>query len=153
MVARYPALPVELYENIIRDTGLDIRIAGGDAHNVVAASDFAVVASGTATLETAILGTPLVIIYKAKLLTYIIYKLVATIPFLGIVNIIANREIAPEFLQYDATPQNIADTIVPILSDEGKLKTMRKDLDSVRSSLGRPGASMRAALAIMPLLK
>ena len=153
IIAKYPALPSELYENAVKDSGLDIRIASGDTHNVVAASDFAIVTSGTATLETAIIGTPLVIVYKAKLLTYIIYKFVATIPFLGIVNIIAGREIAPEFLQYDATPRNIADTIIPILIDENKLKTMRENLGMVRSSLGGPGASMRAALAIVPFLK
>lgn len=153
VIARYPALPEDLYKNALRDCALDIRIASGDAYNVVAASDFAIVASGTATLETAIIGTPLVIIYKAKLLTYIIYKFVATIPFLGIVNIIADREIAPEFLQYDATPQNIADRIVPILLSENKLKVMREELATVKSALGDPGASMRAAQAIIPLLK
>jgi lipid-A-disaccharide synthase len=153
IIARYPALPSEIYEDAVRDSGLDIKIAGGDAYNVMAGSDFAMVASGTATLETAIIGTPLVVVYKVKLLTYIIYKFVATISFLGIVNIIAGREIAPEFLQYDATPQNIADRIVPILSDPNKQKTMREELEGVRSSLGAPGASMRAAQAILPLLK
>ena len=153
IIARYPSLPAELYENAVRDSGLDIRIVSGDIYNVIAASDFAIVTSGTATLETAIIGTPLVIVYKAKLLTYVIYKFVVTISFLGIVNIIAGREIAPEFLQYDATPQNIADTIVPILLNKNKLKTMREELGSVRSSLGAPGAGMRAAQAIMPLLK
>ncbi len=153
VIARYPALPEDLYKNTLRDSGLDIRIASGDVYNLVAASDFAIVASGTATLETAIIGTPLVIVYKAKLLTYIIYKFVATISFLGIVNIIAGREIAPEFLQYDARPRNIAETIVPILLSEKKLKAMREELAMVKSSLGVPGASMRAAQAIMPLLK
>lgn len=153
VIARYPALPDELYADVVKDSGLDIRIAAGDAYNVVAASDFAIVASGTATLETAIIGTPLVIVYKVKLLTYIIYQFVATISFLGIVNIVAGREIAPEFLQYDATPQNIADTVIPILLNERKLKTMREELVTVKSSLGAPGASMRAAQAIIPLLK
>ena len=149
VIAKYPGLPAGLYEDAVKDCGLDIRIASGDTYNVVGASDFAIVASGTATLETAIIGTPLVIIYKAKLLTYMVYKFVATVQFLGIVNIIAGREIAPEFLQYDATPRNISETVVSILSDEKKLKTMREELAGARASLGLPGASLRAAKAIL----
>ena len=153
VIAKYADLPMALYEETVKNSGLDIKIAEGDTYNVVAASDFAIVTSGTATLETAIIGTPLVIVYKAKLLTYILYKFVATIPFLGIVNIIANREIAPEFLQYDATPQNISETILSILADDKKLKAMREDLASVRSSLGSPGAGKRAAQAILPFIR
>ena len=153
IIARYPELSEDLYKDALRDSGLDIRISSGDTYNVVATSDFAIVASGTATLETAIIGTPLAIIYKAKLLTYIIYKFVATIPFVGIVNIIAGREIAPEFLQYAATPQNIAEKIIPVLLDEKKQKVMREELAQVKSALGTTGAGMRAAQAIMPLLQ
>ena len=153
IIAKYAGLSAGMYEKAMADSGLDIRIADGDTHNVVGASDFAIVTSGTATLETAIIGTPLVIIYKANILTYIAYKLVATIGFVGIVNIIANREIAPEFLQYDATPEKISQTVLSILSDEARLKSIRKDLADVRNSLGPPGAGMRAAKAIISLLK
>ena len=152
VIAKYPGLPAKLYEDAVKDCGLDIRMANGDTYNVVGASDFAIVTSGTATLETAVIGTPLVIVYKAKLLTYIIYKFVATVQFLGIVNIIAGREIAPEFLQYDATPRNISDTVVSILSDKKKLTAMREELAGVKASLGSPGASLRAANAVKLLL-
>ena len=152
VIAKYPGLPAKLYEDAVKDCGLDIRMANGDTYNVVGASDFAIVTSGTATLETAVIGTPLVIVYKAKLLTYIIYKFVATVQFLGIVNIIAGREIAPEFLQYDATPRNISDTVVSILSDKKKFTAMREELAGVKASLGSPGASLRAANAVKLLL-
>ena len=152
VIAKYPGLPMDIYGKALKNSGLDIKIADGDAYNVVGASDFAIVASGTATLETAIIGTPLVIIYKVRLLTYIMYNFVATIGFLGIVNIIAGREIAPEFLQYKATPENISRAIVSILADAEKMKSMRKDLNMVRNSLGSPGASLRAARAILPIL-
>jgi len=152
VIAKYTDLPMGIYEEAVKDSGLDIKIGSGDTYNIVAASDFAIVTSGTATLETAIVGTPLVIVYKGKLLTYLIYKFVATIPFLGIVNIIAGREIAPEFLQYDATPRNISEAVLSMLADAKKLKVMRDELSGVRASLGSPGAGLRAAEAIRPFL-
>ncbi|MFA6321602.1 MAG: lipid-A-disaccharide synthase, partial [Candidatus Omnitrophota bacterium] len=151
IIAKYPELPMEMYKNIIGASELDIKIAEGDTHNIVGAADFAIVASGTATLETAIIGTPLVIVYKASALTYIAYKFVATIPFIGIVNIIAGREIAPELLQHNATPETISGTVVSALSDPEKLNVMKRDLAGVRSSLGLPGASMNAAKAILSM--
>jgi lipid-A-disaccharide synthase len=149
IIAKYHDLPMGIYQNIVRSSGKDIHIADGDTHNVAGAADFAIVASGTATLETAVIGTPLIILYKSNLLTYIIYNLVATVRFLGIVNIIAGREIAPEFLQYKATPENISGKIVSILSDGKRLETMRAELADVKKSLGSPGASMRAAKTIL----
>ncbi len=153
VIAKYPYLPLSMYEQAIKDSGLDIKIAEEDTYNVVGASDFAMVASGTATLETAIIGTPLVIIYKTNLLTYLIYKVVATIPFLGIVNIIADREITPEFLQYDATASNISSAVISILSDARKMKKMKEELAGVKSSLGSPGAGLRAAEAVLSVIK
>jgi lipid-A-disaccharide synthase len=153
IIAKYPDLPVSLYKKALLDSGLDVKIADGDTHNVLSISDFAIVASGTATLETAIIGIPLVIIYKANLLTYLLYKFVATIPFIGIVNIIAGRQVAPEFLQNDATALNISEEVTGILADKKKLDTMRKELAGVKSALGLPGASMRAAKAILPLIR
>lgn len=152
VIAKYPGLPVEIYKEIIGDSGIDIKIAEGDTHNVVGAADFAIVTSGTATLETAIIGTPLIIVYKASALTYIAYKFVATIPFIGIVNIIAGREIAPELLQHNCTPENVSATVVSILSDQKKLKSMKQDLIGVKLSLGSPGASINAAKAVLSML-
>ncbi|MDD5136409.1 MAG: lipid-A-disaccharide synthase [Candidatus Omnitrophica bacterium] len=153
IIAKYRDLPIDMYKKAVKGSGIDIKIADADTYNVVAACDFAIVTSGTATLETAIIGTPLVVVYKASALTYIIYKFVTTIKFLGIVNIIADREVAPEFLQYAATPKNISKTVVSLLSDPEKLKAMREELAGVRHSIGSGGASMRAAKAILPLLK
>jgi len=152
VIAKYGGLPRDMYEDAVNGMALDVRIAESDAYNVIGASDFAIVASGTATLETAIVGTPLAIVYKASLITYILYKFVATIRFLGIVNIIAGKEVAPELLQYKMTPTNIANTVVSIMNDKSKLASMREELSRVKSSLGAPGGSMRAARAILPYL-
>lgn len=153
VIAKHPDLPINLYERIIKNSGLDIRLAENDTYNVLAASDFAIVASGTATLESAVIGTPLVIVYKASFITFMLYKLVSNIRFLGLVNIIAQKEVAPELLQFNALPERIADKVVCILTDEKKLNSMREDLKHVKTSLGEPGASVRAAKIILSLLK
>ena len=152
IVSKHPSLPLKLYENAIGDDN-NIKMAKGNTYNVLNASDFAIVASGTATLETAIIGTPLIIVYRANLITYILYHMVKTTRFLGLVNVIANREVAPELLQYDATPEKIARRTVGILSDEKKMSAMCGDLKLVASTLGSPGASLRAAQAILPFLQ
>ncbi|MDD3906253.1 MAG: lipid-A-disaccharide synthase [Candidatus Omnitrophica bacterium] len=153
LIAKYHGLPREMYEKIVKGTGIDVKIVDGDTYNVAGAADLAIVASGTATLETAIIGTPLIIVYKVNFITHMAYKLVIRIKFLGIVNIIAGKEVAPELLQYNATAQNISKTAMAILSDPVKLRSMREDLSNVKASLGRPGASKRAAQAILPLLQ
>jgi len=153
VVAKYKNLPAALYEEALKGRSLDIRIADGDAYNILSISDFAVVASGTATLETAIIGTPFVITYKVGLINYIAYKIVAKIKVLGLVNVIAGRVIVPEFLQYDATPEKIARESLEILRDGSKRAAMISALARVKSSLGTPGASHRAARAILPYLQ
>ena len=153
IIAKYRGLPGDLYENIAKASKLDIRTAEGDTYNVLAASDFAIVASGTATLETAIVGTPLVIVYKVNLITYLLYKIVSDIKFLGIVNIIAGKEAAPEILQFKMTPENIAATVVGLIRDVKLLSSMRDELGRVKRSLGSPGASLRAARSILPFLQ
>ncbi len=153
IIVKHSDLSINLYERIIENSGLEIRLAEDDAYNVLSASDFAIVASGTATLESAAIGTPLVIIYKVNLLTFILYKLVSNIQFLGLINIIAQKEVAPELLQSNATPEKIANKAIEILSDENKILSMRRELKSVRDSLGSSGASLRAARSILNILE
>ncbi len=153
LVSKHPDRPERLYESALKGLPIDYRLAEGDLHNIVGASDFAIVASGTATLETAMIGTPFLVVYKVNILTFALYKLVADIRFLCLANVIAGKEVAPELLQGNMTPEKIAATTVEMLSDRAKLAAMRQALAGVQSSLGRPGASLRAARAILPLLK
>jgi lipid-A-disaccharide synthase len=94
-----------------------------------------------------------VIMYKVGLINYIAYKIVAKTKVLGLVNVIAGRIIVPEFLQYDATPEKIARESLEILRDGTKRAAMISELARVKSSLGAPGASQRAAVAILPYLQ
>jgi len=152
VASKHPDLDIELYRTALEGAGIEAKLIEGGTYDLVGSSDLALVASGTATLETAIIGTPLVITYKVSLGTFIAYKIVAKTRFLGIVNIIAGREIAPEFLQYKATPENIAAKLSELIRDKSKLSAMRAELAKVKSSLGSPGASMRAAQSIIPIL-
>lgn len=152
VIVKYPDLPINLYEEALKETGLDFRLANGDAHNVLSVSDIAVIASGTATLESAIIGTPLIITYRVSPITYLLYKLVSRIRFLGLVNIIADKEISPEFLQNNAKPEKIAAAVSDILNDPKKRLAIKEDMKNVRASLGETGASLRAANAVLKVL-
>jgi lipid-A-disaccharide synthase len=152
IVSKHPHLDLSLYETALKGTSFDHRFVEGDTHNIVGAADFAVVASGTATLETGMLGTPLIVVYKTAFITSLFYYSVVDIHFLGLVNIVAGKEVAPELLQYKVTPENIAGKVIGALSDPAGLARTRKELAAVKSSLGPGGASMRAARAISQFL-
>lgn len=130
-----------------------VTIVEHDTYNAVAASDLAVVASGTATLETAILGTPLIVVYRASALNWRIFRPMINVPFVGMPNLIAGREIAPELLQDDLNGAKLAGTIVSMIADPARLAQARRDLAQVRERLGEARASERAASIICALLQ
>jgi lipid-A-disaccharide synthase len=111
-----------------------------------------VAASGTVTLEVAITGTPMIIIYKVSPLSYWLGKIMIKIKNIGLVNLIAGREIVPELVQSKASPENIADTALNMLNDASGLERLRKELLSVRDSLGGPGASELVAEIALGML-
>ena len=129
-----------------------LRLVSGDAPQVLACADFAVVASGTATLEAAVVGTPMVIVYKVAPLTMLLARLLVKIRSAGLVNILAGRVVTPELLQSNATPERIAEVVLDHLRDPAKMKEQRKSLEEVRQKLGLPGAAHRAAASILKIL-
>jgi lipid-A-disaccharide synthase len=118
-------------------------------YEVMASAPLLLVASGTATLEGACVGAPMLIIYKVSFLTWLLGKALLKIPYIGLVNVVAGKKIAPELLQFDARPERIAKTALSLLGDEEKMNVMRKELKKVRAKLGTPGASERAAAIIL----
>jgi len=152
LIARHPDRPIELYEDAVKDAGCDIKLSDGDTYNLLSVSDFAVVASGTATLETTILGTPFVLVYKTNPVTCAIAKMLMQVEFLGITNIIAGKEVVPELWQSEVTARNIANAVAGIMKDAEKLDVMKEEFLKIRSSLGKEGASIRAANAILPFI-
>lgn len=120
-------------------------VVKGCAYDLMHASDILMVASGTATLEAAVLGKPMSIVYKTSPLTWALAKGLVKVRSVGLANIIAGREIVPEFIQYDATPERIACELLSLVKDEARLALMEEDLKLVRERLGDTGASRRAA--------
>lgn len=131
--------------------GLDIRLGEGLVHEALAASDLAITASGTATLEAAILGTPMIIVYRVSGSTYLLAKMVLRVPFIGLPNIVAGRVVVPELVQHEATPGKIAACARALLDDPERLAAMRRDLLEVHQRLGEPGAVGRAASSILQM--
>jgi lipid-A-disaccharide synthase len=130
-----------------------LKLIEHDTYNTVAAADLAVVASGTATLETAILGTPVIIVYRASQLNWRIFKPLIQVPFVGMPNLIAGRQIVPELLQTDLTGPRLAQEIQTLLEDKAQLQQIRHALAEVRAQLGAAQASQRAARHIGELLR
>ena len=124
----------------------------GPPQAIFESADLIVAASGTVTLEAAICGVPMIIVYKLSPLSFLIGRLFVQIRYVGLANIIAGKEVAPELLQNDATPEKIADTAVSLFTAEN-LKRMGEKLLMVRKLLGGKGASLRTARLAMEMLK
>lgn len=129
----------------------NLKLIEHDTYNAVAAADLAVVASGTATLETAIIGTPLIVVYRASALNWRIFWPLINTEFVGMPNLIAGREIAPELLQNDLNADRLSKEIVAFLNDPARLAEARRALAEVRGKLGEANASERAAKQILDL--
>ena len=129
----------------LKGRNLPITMLRGQTYDAISASDVCLVASGTATLETAIIGTPMVVVYKVNWLTSLISKFVIEAEHIGLPNVIAGRRIVPEFIRGDFKAELIAREALNILDDPEKQKLMREELANVRASLGETGASRRVA--------
>lgn len=130
---------------IISGFNVDVKVVSGHTYDVVSCADLALVASGTATLETALLGVPMIIVYKISLLSYFIGRLFVHVKNIGLVNIIAGKTIVPELIQGDASGMRIAAESLSILKNGERRQKMIKELEAIRARLGEPGAARRAA--------
>ena len=149
LLAQAPNLPDPVIQEILSKSDFSIRVIKGQAYEVMAASDCLVIASGTATLQAALIGTPMVIVYRVSVLTYLIAKCLVTINFIGLVNVLAGREVVPELIQHRMNPENISRAVLTLFENPDRVERMKTDLHAIRTSLGGPGASRRAAEAIL----
>jgi lipid-A-disaccharide synthase len=118
------------------------------------AADAALSKSGTSTLEAAVAGCPLVVAYRTGALNYAIARRVVRIPHIGLVNVVAGRQVAPEFIQHDLRPRRVADALEPLLRHgSAERETMLAGLDDVRSRLGKPGAAARVGELVLATMK
>jgi lipid-A-disaccharide synthase len=150
-VALAPTVTRGQVEEIIKEIGApaNLKLVFNDTYNAVAAAELAVVASGTATLETAVIGTPLVVVYKASALNWRIFWPLINVPFVGMPNLIAGREVAPELLQDNLTGAKLGALVKEMMGDAARLERARADLAEVRAQLGEADASERAARSIL----
>ncbi len=134
------------------EQNLDIRIVEEDRYTMMAACDAVVTASGTVTLELAILGVPMIVVYKLAPLTYLLAKWLVKLDHFSLVNLIAGYEAAPELLQEEVTAERIAGELFAIINLPERRAEMKGALRDVGSKLGESGASQRAAQAALQLL-
>jgi lipid-A-disaccharide synthase len=129
----------------------DWEIQTGDLSQALALADVAIASTGTVTMECAFFGVPTVTLYKTSWINWEIAKRIATVKWATMPNILANEEIFPEFIQNAATPESIAQAALELLQDGERRQQIKAQLAKIISSLGEPGASQRAASAILSL--
>ena len=150
LLAVAPSLDVETLRSTL--AGVPVRLVAEETQPVLSASSVALVASGTATVEAALLGTPMVVVYRIAPLSYALGRPFVSLENFAMVNLIAGRRVVPELIQRDFTARRVAAEALSLLEDEERAGRMRLDLEEVRRCLGEPGASGRAAEAVMEVL-
>jgi lipid-A-disaccharide synthase len=133
-------------------SSLDIRVISDNRYDLMASCGAVMTASGTVTLELAILGVPMAVCYRTSSLTYFLGRKLVKVEFFSLVNLVAGRQVVPELLQDQVTPEAIAEFLLSVLSETAKHAEVCRELAEVRDRLGRPGASDRAAEAALELI-
>jgi lipid-A-disaccharide synthase len=134
----------DIKERVMRH-GLAVTLVKEQLHQALHICHLVLVASGTATLETALMKKPMIIMYRIALLTYLVGRLMIKVPTIGLANIVAGRKIVPELIQEDASPQKIFQEVVLLLKDPQRMIAMEQELARVGELLGSAGASERVA--------
>jgi lipid-A-disaccharide synthase len=130
-----------------------IEIAVGQTAATMQRAFVGIIASGSATLEAAYFGLPFVLIYKVAWPTYVAARLAVNVDFLGMPNLLAGKEVVPEFIQHEAKPDAIVNAVRLLMEDSSERDRMISDFEVTTSKLGGTGASTRAAQAILEVLK
>ena len=140
-------------EAFIKERRVPVTITEDHTYDLMQICDVCLAASGTATLETAMMELPTILLYKVSPITYGIGKMVVNLSHVGLPNIIAGKEVIPELLQSDVSADNIVEYMLPLLDDLKENEHMRQELRTVRDKLGKPGAVKRVAELIYSLGK
>jgi lipid-A-disaccharide synthase len=153
LLAQASTIHDNLLQPLLGRSPVPIALVKEQATEVMALSDLVLVASGTATLQAAVVGTPMVLFYRTTPLTFwfanVVIRFLIRVKWIGLVNLVAGRTVVPELLQSDATGQRLYEEAIRILEDRRVYDEMKRDLATVRNALGEPGASARAAEAVL----
>lgn len=153
LIAASDNIDDELLGGFLKDAPPGVKAIRKDMYSVLRAADAAIVTSGTATLETALIGTPMVILYKMSSVSYGIGKMLVGVEHIGLPNIVAGKAIVPELIQSDASPEKIAEETIKILGSKKRQKEMEDGFMEIKKLLGGKGASHRAADAIVKVIE
>jgi lipid-A-disaccharide synthase len=142
----------DLIANGLHEAELNIKVISQDRYDLMAACDICMAASGTVTLELAIVNTPMVVAYCLSPFTYLLARHLVRVSSVSLVNLVAGEEVVPELLQREATPANISRELLKLLNEEDAYSIMKEKLKGVSERLGKPGASNRAAELALGML-
>jgi len=148
-----PGIEEKFVTRYIKKFSVKVEIYKGSSLSVIKSADLLLVASGTATLEAAYFKVPMIIIYKVNWITYLLAKILVKVPWIGLVNLIAEKEIVPEFIQGKAKPPQIAKLATEYLTDEKKIEKIKKELFSVVQKLYIENTSEKVAKIALSLCK
>ncbi len=148
-----PAISEKEVQPFIETNPIEVRMVKGFVYDVMNLSELLLLASGTATLEAAILEKPMVILYKVSFLSYWIGRGLIRVRHIGLVNLLAGQEIVKELIQKEATPEKMAKEALRLLKDQTLYQKVVTSLRTIRKNLGEPGAAQRAAQIVLSLLK
>jgi lipid-A-disaccharide synthase len=151
LVAAAPALERDRLDAAF--AGTPARVLEGRTHAALGAADLGLVASGTATVEAALLGTPMLVVYRVSLPTYLLGRPFVSVPHFAMANLIAGRRVVTELIQGDFTGERVAAEATALLRDAARRERIREELGEVRRRLGAPGASARAAHAVVDVFR
>jgi len=153
VLPRAQSLPVDSLTTRLSECRNPPTVIDGNAYTAMRAANAVIVASGTATLETALVGTPMVLIYRMNRLNYALMRRLIKLKDIGLVNIVAGQRIVPELLQHDASAVRIGKEILKLLDNADAARQQRDDFARVRDKLGAGGASKRVAALMLKMLQ
>ncbi len=152
LVARAPNLPDSFF-GPFHGSGAPVRVVEGATDEVLAASDAVITASGTATVQTALHGKPMVVVYRLSPVTYKLGQPLVRVSMFSMVNLVAGERMVQELIQEECTPEAVAREAVDLLTNAARVIEMKEQLAIVRERLGGTGASGRAADAILEIAR
>jgi lipid-A-disaccharide synthase len=148
IISRPAGMPLDAYNRALKNSGVEAKISEGMNYDCLNCADFALICSGTATLEAVIMETPHLLVYRMGLLNYLLYRPQVRVPYIGIGNIVAGERVVPEFIQFQAKPKAIAQEALKLLLDTAARQQMVDALRRIKTLLGQPGAAQRGAYLI-----
>lgn len=149
ILAKASTIPDALLQPILKESAVPVTVVKEQASEVMAVSDVVLVASGTATLQAAVVGTPMVLLYRTSRLVYTVGRLLIRVKWIGLVNLVAGRSVVPELIQHEATGERLYQEARRLLEDRAAYDKMKAELAAVKARLGEPGASRRAAQVVL----